>query len=205
MNLSRESSAEVSPVKLLEASQVQQGAPAGAPAALATLIVDLQARGLRVEVPLERRLGGAGPSDSGMLWVGGFRVTVPTDNAAAAESPYVLKAVDEGFAIFRDGQRLADASTQRRPHFYDLTTADGIPYWKIGLLHLDSFASTVVQTCAYWGNHDQCKFCGIELSLDAGRTIVKKSPEQLAEGRSRSQGTRRRSRRDADNGKLQRC
>jgi radical SAM protein (TIGR04043 family) len=181
MNLSRESSAEVSPVKLLEASQVQQGAPAGAPAALATLIVDLQARGLRVEVPLERRLGGAGPSDSGMLWVGGFRVTVPTDNAAAAESPYVLKAVDEGFAIFRDGQRLADASTQRRPHFYDLTTADGIPYWKIGLLHLDSFASTVVQTCAYWGNHDQCKFCGIELSLDAGRTIVKKSPEQLAE------------------------
>lgn len=150
-------------------------------AAIAELVIDLQSRGLRVEVPLERRQGGAGPSDSGMLWVGGFAVTVPTDSALAQASPYVLKAEDEGYAIFRDGARLAEATTQRRPRFYDLTTADGIPYWKIALLHLDSFASTVVQTCSYWGNADQCKFCGISLSLAAGRTIVKKSPEQLAE------------------------
>src|ERR671911_773935 len=148
---------------------------------LASLVVDLQARGLRVEAPLERRHGGAGPSDSGMLWVGGLPVTAPTGNAAAMDSPYVLKAEDEGFAIFRAGTRLAGASTQRRPRFYDLTTADSIPYWKIGLLHLDSFASTVIQTCSYWGNDDQCKFCGIGVSLDSGRTIVKKSPEQLAE------------------------
>jgi radical SAM protein (TIGR04043 family) len=150
-------------------------------AALAALVIDLQATGLRVEVPLERRTGGAGPSDSGMLWVGGFPVTVPTDNALAHNSPYVLKAEDDGYAIYRDGARLADATTQRRPRFYDLTTADGIPYWKIALLHLDSFASTVVQTCSYWGNADQCKFCGIGLSLAAGRTTVKKTPEQLAE------------------------
>jgi radical SAM protein (TIGR04043 family) len=150
-------------------------------AALAALVIDLQATGLRVEVPLERRKGGAGPSDSGMLWVGGFPVTVPTDNALARTSPYVLKAEDEGYAIYRDGARLAEASTQRRPRFYDLSTADGIPYWKIALLHLDSFASTVVQTCSYWGNADQCKFCGIGLSLAAGRTTVKKTPEQLAE------------------------
>ena len=138
---------------------------------LASLVVDLQARGLRVEVALERRTGGAGPSDSGMLWVGGFPLTVPTDNAAAADSPYVLRAEDEGYAIFRGEQRLSGASTQKRPRFYDLSTADGIPYWKIGLLHLDSFASTVVQTCAYWGNENQCKFCGIGISLAAGRTI----------------------------------
>jgi radical SAM protein (TIGR04043 family) len=148
---------------------------------LADLVVDLQARGLRVEVPLERRSGGAGPTDSGMLWVGGTPITVPTDNATAADSPYVLKAEDDGYAIFEGGRRLAGASTQRRPRFYDLSTADGIPYWKIGLLHLDSFASTVVQTCSYWGNEDQCKFCGIAVSLESGRTIVKKTPEQLAE------------------------
>jgi len=153
----------------------------GAAAALATLIVDLQARGLRVETPIERRSGGAGPADSGFLWVGGYSITVPTDNAAAAGSPYVLRAEDDGYAIFEGDVRRATASTQRRPRFYDLTTADGIPYWKIGLLHLDSFASTVVQTCSYWGNDDQCKFCGIGVSLDSGRTIVKKSPEQLAE------------------------
>jgi radical SAM protein (TIGR04043 family) len=39
----------------------------------------------------------------------------------------------------------------------------------------------VVQTCTYWGTADQCAFCGIEVSLAAGRTIVKKSPAQLAE------------------------
>ena len=157
------------------------GGPTAAAEALASLVVDLQARGLKVEVPLERRTGGAGPSDSGMLWVGGFPITVPTDNAAAAGSPYVLKAEDDGYAIFEDGRRVAGASTQQRPRFYDLSTADGVPYWKIGLMHLDSFASTVVQTCSYWGNDDQCKFCGIGVSLDSGRTIVKKSPEQLAE------------------------
>jgi radical SAM protein (TIGR04043 family) len=155
--------------------------PTAAAEELADLVVDLQARGLKVEVPLERRIGGAGPSDSGFLWVGGFRITVPTDNAAAADSPYVLRAEDDGYAVFDGDRRLAEASTQQRPRFYDLTTADGVPYWKIGLMHLDSFASTVVQTCSYWGNDDQCGFCGIGVSLDSGRTIVKKSPEQLAE------------------------
>ncbi|TWP38033.1 MSMEG_0568 family radical SAM protein [Leekyejoonella antrihumi] len=150
-------------------------------AALAELLVDLQAHGLRVESPIEGRRGGAGPSDSGQLWVGGYSLTVPTDNATAADSPYALKAEDDGYGIYRDGERLADAHGQARPRFYDLQTADGIPYWQIGLLHLDSFASTVVQTCTYWGTADQCTFCGIELSLEAGRTIVKKTPEQLAE------------------------
>ena len=149
--------------------------------ALAILVVDLQARGLRLEAELERRQGGAGPSDSGMLWVGGIPLTVPVDNSTSVESPYVLKAEDEGFAIYRGTERVADASAQRRPRFYDLSTDDGTPYWKIGLLHLDSFASTVVQTCNYWGNSDQCAFCGIGVSLAAGKTIVKKSPEQLAE------------------------
>jgi radical SAM protein (TIGR04043 family) len=48
-------------------------------------------------------------------------------------------------------------------------------------MHLDSMASTVLQTCAYWGNSDQCKFCGIGVSLAAGRTIAKKTPAMLAE------------------------
>ena len=81
--------------------------------AIATLVADLQARGLRIDVPFERRQGGAGPTDSGMLWVGGFPLTVPTDNAAAAASPYVLRAEDEGYAIFRGSERLADASACR--------------------------------------------------------------------------------------------
>ena len=68
-----------------------------------------------------------------------------------------------------------------KPRFYELSTADGVPYWQVALLHLDSLASTVIQTCIYWGNSDQCRFCGIELSLEAGQTIAVKTPAQLAE------------------------
>ncbi|MEA2974393.1 MAG: hypothetical protein QOG82_2851 [Actinomycetota bacterium] len=151
---------------------------------LAVLITELQSAGLRVEAGdagLEGRRGGAGPSDSGMLWIEGVAVTVPTDTDFARTSPYVLRPEEEGFGIWRDGVRLAAATGVTRPRYYDLSTADGIPYWKIALLHLDSLASTVNQTCAYWGNDDQCAFCGIGLSLTGGRTTAKKRPEQLAE------------------------
>jgi radical SAM protein (TIGR04043 family) len=156
---------------------------AGAPPAVdvSEVILEVQSRGLRVEAQLERRTGGAGPTDSGMLWIEGFAVTAPTGSALADTSPYVLRGEDDGYGIYRDGVRLASATAERRPRFYDLTTADGVPYWHIALLHLDSLASTVVQHCTYWGNDDQCTFCGIGLSLDSGRTIARKSPEQLAE------------------------
>ncbi|MDT7704616.1 MAG: hypothetical protein QOG20_223, partial [Pseudonocardiales bacterium] len=46
--------------------------------AVAALIMDLQSVGLRLETTLETaRKGGAGPSDSGMLWIEGVPVTVP--------------------------------------------------------------------------------------------------------------------------------
>src|SRR5919205_2896311 len=151
--------------------------PSATPGVIASLIMDLKSVGLRVEAALETRRGGAGPSDSGMLWIEGVPVTVPTHE----KSPYVLKDEDDGHGIYRDGRKVAAVATSRRPRFYDLATADGIPYWKIALLHLDSLASTVLQTCTYWGNDDQCAFCGIGLSLAAGRTVAKKTPGQLAE------------------------
>ncbi|MBV9314242.1 MAG: MSMEG_0568 family radical SAM protein [Pseudonocardia sp.] len=153
--------------------------PAGQDAAeVASLIMELQAVGLRLETEFANsRRGGAGPSDSGMLWIDGVPVTVPPNSA----SPYVLRAEKNGQAIYLDDAKLASVSNTTRPRFYDLTTADGIPYHQIALLHLDSLASTVVQTCNYWGNSDQCGFCGIGLSLAAGRTIAKKTPAMLAE------------------------
>jgi radical SAM protein (TIGR04043 family) len=149
---------------------------------LAGLLADLQSLGLRVEEPLESRRGGAGPADAGMLWVEGVAVTVPVAAPFAASSPYVLRAEDDdAYGIYRDGDRVASARRTTRPRYYDLTTADGIPYWQIALLHLDSVASTVIQTCMYWGTDDVCRFCGIELTLQAGRTIPVKRPEHLAE------------------------
>jgi radical SAM protein (TIGR04043 family) len=149
---------------------------------VARLLTALQSEGLRVEVPLATRTGGAGPADAGMLYVEGVRATVPTAAEYVAGSPFVLSGEDDGgWAVYRDGVRLASASPAPRPRYYDLATADGVPYWQIALLHLDSVASTVLQTCAYWGTDDQCRFCGIGVTLAAGRTIAKKTPAMLAE------------------------
>jgi radical SAM protein (TIGR04043 family) len=69
------------------------------------------------------------------------------------------------------------------PRFYDRTTVDGIPYWKIAVLHSrDVLATTVLQTCIrYQSRTKTCQFCAIGQSLAAGRTIERKTPEQLAE------------------------
>ena len=61
-----------------------------------------------------------------------------------------------------------------------MATADGVPYWKIALLHLDSIASTVVQKCIYWDTPEQCGFCGIELTRGE-QTVPVKTPAMLAE------------------------
>lgn len=150
---------------------------------LASLIIELQSKGLRVRVPFERRQGGAGPSDAGMIWIEDTPVTVPVNADFVSRSPYTFEATDTdgGYGIFADGVFLAAATPAERPRFYDLKTADGIPYWHLALMHLDSLASTVLQTCAYWDTDDQCRFCGIGVSLASGRTVTAKRPGQLAE------------------------
>lgn len=50
------------------------------------------------------------------------------------------------------------------------------------LLHAKHcLASTVNQRCVYWQEGLACKFCGIELSLDAGNTVEIKRPENLVQ------------------------
>ena len=61
---------------------------------LARLITELQGHGLRVEVPLESRQGGAGPADAGMLWIDGFAATVPT--GAALRADLAVRAAGRG-------------------------------------------------------------------------------------------------------------
>lgn len=149
--------------------------------AFGRLLTELQSVGVRLEEPVFGRRGGAGPSDAGMVLIDGVPLTFPFASEYAARSPYTLRADDDGWAIYRDGEVVARAEVQPRPRYYGLTTDDGIPYSQIALLHLDSLASTVVQTCTYWGTSDQCTFCAIEVTLERGATIARKTPEQLAE------------------------
>ena len=70
--------------------------------ALAKLITALQSTGLRVEVPIGARAGGAGPADAGMLYIEGVQTTVPTTAAYVAE--LALRAARRGrrrWAVYR--------------------------------------------------------------------------------------------------------
>ena len=85
--------------------------------------------------------------------------------------------------LTRDGVPLARIGFPRAPRFYAHETFDGVPYWKIAQLHgQDVLATTILQTCIRFADRaTSCQFCAIGQSLQAGRTIARKTPEQLAE------------------------
>src|ERR1700761_9060133 len=155
----------------------------------AQLINELQSYGARLVDPKaghESRRGGAGPSDHKAITIDGMTVMVPVHTAPAFESPYLVeKPDDDGKSrISRDGRVLGEVSFPLRPRFYERSTADGIPYSQIAVLHgRDVLATTVLQTCIrYQSRTKTCQFCAIGQSLAAGRTIERKTPEQLGEG-----------------------
>ncbi|MBD2461259.1 MSMEG_0568 family radical SAM protein [Oscillatoria sp. FACHB-1407] len=150
------------------------------------IITELQSHGLRLveEVGASGRRGGAGPSDHKAVTVDGTTVMVPIFTDTAAQSPYTATlSTTEQVMLECAGEAIAPIEFPKQPKFYSLTTADGIPYWKIALLHShDVLATTVLQTCMrYRDPATACQFCAIEKSLDADRTIARKTPAQLAE------------------------
>ena len=154
----------------------------------ADLISELQTRGMRLVDPRaghESRRGGAGPSDHKAVTIGSTTVMVPVHTAPAFESPFLVEAPtqDGSSRITRDGVEVARVRFPGRPRFYDLKTAEGIPYSHIATLHSRNvLATTVLQTCIrYESRKKTCQFCAIGQSLAAGRTIARKTPEQLAE------------------------
>ncbi|WP_437896945.1 MSMEG_0568 family radical SAM protein [Sorangium sp. So ce124] len=130
------------------------------------------------------RRGGAGPTQHVAATLRGATVMIPIHTDQAAASPFVARLGRDGAGtVERDGQELAPIALVKTPRFYALSTRDGIPYPKIALLHgADVLASTVLQTCIRYTEREKaCTFCAIGQSLAAGRTIAKKTPEQLGE------------------------
>ncbi|HEY9215453.1 MAG TPA: MSMEG_0568 family radical SAM protein [Ancylobacter sp.] len=152
------------------------------------LINELQSYGVRLVDPragADSRRGGAGPSDHKAMTIDGMTVMVPVHTAPAFESPYLVEKPDAygRSRISRDGLSLGEVTFPLQPKFYGLSTADGIPYSKIAVLHgRDVLATTVLQSCIrYQSRTKTCQFCAIGQSLAAGRTIERKTPAQLAE------------------------
>lgn len=152
------------------------------------LITELQSSGLRLReanVGVAGRKGGAGPSDHKAVTVDGTTIMVPIFTGTATASPYTatVDSTTQDVMLAHSGEAIAPISFPQQPQFYGLTTADGVPYWKIALLHSrDVLATTVLQTCMrYRDTATACQFCAIEKSLAGDRTIVRKTPDQLAE------------------------
>lgn len=152
------------------------------------LITQLQSQGLKFvehDIGSAGRKGGAGPSDHKAVTVDGTTIMVPIFTNHAARSPYTVRfdQATKQAMLELEGKEIAPISFPRQPKFYSLTTADGIPYWKLALLHShDVLATTVLQTCMrYSDTATSCQFCAIGQSLEAERTIARKTPTQLAE------------------------
>jgi radical SAM protein (TIGR04043 family) len=131
------------------------------------------------------RHGGAGPSDHKAVTLGAETVMVPIFTHTARVSPFSAEVHAGGATatLLRDGVPVADIGFPRTPKFYALSTADGVPYWKIATLHArDVLATTVLQTCTRYGNRaTSCQFCAIGQSLAKKATIAEKTPAMLAE------------------------
>jgi radical SAM protein (TIGR04043 family) len=152
------------------------------------LLSDLQTKGLRLldpSVGAASRIGGAGPTDHKAVTILGTTIMVPVHTRASHGSPYLASPPDSrGISLLTGSEGiLCEISFPPSPRFYELSTKEGLPYWKIAQLHSrDTLATTVLQTCIRYGNSTtKCQFCAIGESLKAGRTIARKTPEQLAE------------------------
>ena len=115
---------------------------------------------------------------------------IPIHTSTAAKSEYTVADFHKHSVNYKKSYILEEAeegitSVQfpEPPKFYNLKTADGIPYSQIALLHSHNvLATTVLQTCIRYSNRSTaCQFCAIEQSLAAGKTVAQKTPEQLAE------------------------
>ena len=151
-------------------------------------MTELQSFGLRLVDPsagAASRRGGAGPSDHKAVTVDGHTIMVPVHTATAWSSPFMAQAPDAGgmSIITRDSIPIASIRFPKQPRFYAMQTFDGVPYSHIATLHgSDVLATTVLQTCIrYESRKKACQFCAIGQSLAAGRTVARKTPEQLAE------------------------
>jgi radical SAM protein (TIGR04043 family) len=151
-------------------------------------MTELQSFGLRLVDPsagASSRRGGAGPSDHKAVVVDGHTIMVPVHTSTAWHSPFTAQAPDaQGESLVTRGTiPIARISFPAQPRFYKMQTLDGVPYSHIATLHgSDVLATTVLQTCIrYESRRKTCKFCAIGQSLAAGRTVARKTPEQLAE------------------------
>lgn len=149
------------------------------------LLTELQTQGIRLadstDLPLTRK-GGAGPSDHQAMRIDDQSLMVPVYTHQSKQSAFSLRQSQGRTELLKNGIAIKDITFANQPKFYALSTQDGIPYSQIATLHShDVLATTVLQECIRYEKDSACQFCSIGQSLEAGKTIAHKRPEQLAE------------------------
>lgn len=128
------------------------------------------------------RKGGAGPVGGRyFLLPNGRPCGIPIRSGSMADTFHssILRPIGERKWLYDSKYELLEVPT---PKLYENITEDGTEFGKVALLHGDEcLATTVVQSCKYWGSGEQCKFCTIPSSYLSGMTIKEKSPPQIAE------------------------
>jgi len=148
-----------------------------------TLKTELLCLGAKAKIKRHLRKTGAGPAGgSYFILPNGSVVQIPVVGRFVQNSPFSITEDSDVLFLSKNDERVCELQGVPTPQFYQLNTSDGIPMWKIALIHgVDCLATTVDQTCVHWRHNLQCDFCGIELSLKHHRSIKRKSPEQLIE------------------------
>ncbi|MHA1272884.1 MAG: radical SAM protein [Promethearchaeota archaeon] len=132
------------------------------------------------------RKGGAGPLGGRYFFLedGETLVNVALWNDKK-KSNLTLKDWSDGyFEVYDEREKgfFCKMELIPEPKFYNKLTSDGIEMKKIALVHgYDCLSSTIYQKCKYWACGEACKFCGIELSLAYGTTILEKNYKQMNE------------------------
>ncbi len=104
------------------------------------LKTELQSLGVRVSPPngagCRVREGGAGPAEGTTLVLGGTPVSVPAFSDFVSASPFRLEQIRGHWALFRGDERIhLPVTLPPAPPFYRKSTAEGVPYRKIALMH----------------------------------------------------------------------
>ncbi|HMF32118.1 MAG TPA: radical SAM protein [Candidatus Lokiarchaeia archaeon] len=132
------------------------------------------------------RKGGAGPAGGRYFLITTPKaeplpvVNVPLQSKFAQFSPLKVQNIrGVTWEIVQDGDSFCELQLLPVPTFHG-TSLDGRPAGHYALLHgTNCLASTVNQRCTYWTAGQQCQFCGIELSLEAGSTVEVKDAGHL--------------------------
>ena len=160
-----------------------------------------RASGLRVEVPLATRTGGAGPGRRRDALRRGRR-DHGADRArrTSRDSPYVLRGEDDGgWGVYRDGDRLASASARARGRA--TTTSRPPTASRTGRSRCCTWTRWPARCCRpapTGATTTSARFCGIGVTLAAGPHDRQEDPGDARRGGRRRPGPRRRGRRDAD-------